>query len=407
MKNTLMTLLFITSTTFVSECASAEPTAMPEAPAGVASIENKSFQPGELWKDHNGVPINAHGGGILFHNGIYYWFGEHKVEGTLGNTAQVGVHVYSSKDLYDWKDEGIALAVSDDPQSEITKGCILERPKVIYNAKTGKFVMWFHLELKGQGYKAARSGVAVADTPTGPFTYLYSMRPNAGVWPLNFPKDQQLPLSPKEFTHLKSLKISGGNGANSDGAKGFLVRRDFEGGQMARDMTLFVDDDGTAYHVFASEENSTLHISQLSEDYLKPAGRYIRTFEGQYNEAPALMKHLGKYYLISSGCTGWAPNAARSAVADEILGNWTSLGNPSIGTEEQKKTTFDSQSTHILPVDGKPGAFIFMADRWRPKNAIDGRYVWLPLQFDARRHPILEWKDKWDLRAFERKPAVP
>ena len=39
------------------------------------------FRPGELWLDDKGIPINAHGGGILLHDGVYYWFGEHKVEG--------------------------------------------------------------------------------------------------------------------------------------------------------------------------------------------------------------------------------------------------------------------------------------------------------------------------------------
>src|SRR5881409_2231476 len=87
---------------------------------------SSSFRPGELWLDNNGVHINAHGGGVLFHDGVYYWFGEHKIEGEAGNAAHVGVHVYSSTDLYNWKDEGIALAVSDDPRSPITRGCILE-----------------------------------------------------------------------------------------------------------------------------------------------------------------------------------------------------------------------------------------------------------------------------------------
>lgn len=79
------------------------------------------FRPGAQWLDDKGVPINAHGGGILFHDGIYYWFGEHKVAGNAGNKAQVGVHVYSSTNLYSWKDEGIALAVSQDPKSEIAR----------------------------------------------------------------------------------------------------------------------------------------------------------------------------------------------------------------------------------------------------------------------------------------------
>src|SRR5580704_544455 len=74
-----------------------------------------SFEPGAVWPDDHGVHINAHGGGILLHHGVYYWFGEHKIAGEAGNVAQVGVHVYSSRDLYNWKDEGIALPVSTDP----------------------------------------------------------------------------------------------------------------------------------------------------------------------------------------------------------------------------------------------------------------------------------------------------
>ena len=132
------------------------------------------FKPGQIWKDNNGVHINAHGGGLLFYDDTYYWFGEHKIRGRKGNTAQVGVHCYSSKDIYNWLDEGIVLKVSEDPKSDIGKGCILERPKVIYNKKTNKFVMWFHLELKSQRYKSARSGVAVSDTPAGPYTFLNS-----------------------------------------------------------------------------------------------------------------------------------------------------------------------------------------------------------------------------------------
>ena len=119
------------------------------AAACVSCGEERSFKPAELWADENGVPINAHGGGIIFHKGRYWWFGEHKTEGGGGNRANVGVHCYSSKNLYDWRDEGIALAVAPEGSgSPIEKGCILERPKVIYNAATGKFVMWFHLELK-------------------------------------------------------------------------------------------------------------------------------------------------------------------------------------------------------------------------------------------------------------------
>ena len=77
--------------------------------AAGAADKLTAFEPTQEWPDNNGVHINAHGGGVLFHDGVYYWFGEHKIGGRRGNTAQVGVHCYSSTDLYNWKDAGVAL----------------------------------------------------------------------------------------------------------------------------------------------------------------------------------------------------------------------------------------------------------------------------------------------------------
>jgi hypothetical protein len=54
----------------------------------------------------------------------------------------------------------------------------------------------------------------------------------------------------------------------------------------------------------------------------------------------------------------------------------------------------------VLQVPGHAGQFIFMADRWRPKNPIDGRYVWLPIRFDHSA-PVLEWKESWTLDIFD------
>lgn len=361
---------------------------------------SEPLQNGQLWPDNNGVHINAHGGGVLFHDGVYYWYGEHKIAGGAGNVAHVGVHVYSSRDLLNWTDAGIALKVSDDPASDITKECVLERPKVIFNAKTGKFVMWFHLELKGKGYDAARSGVAVADKPTGPFTYLRSERPNAGVWPVNVTDEQKAALATIEA--LKGQTFSGG--PNPDTPKQPILARDFSGGQMARDMTLFVDDDGKAYHIFSSEENSTLHISLLSDDYLSHAGKYIRIFENRWHEAPAICKRQGRYWLLTSGCTGWAPNAARAATAPSIWGPWTEIGNPCRGVNPANnlgpEKTFGGQSTFILPVQGKRDAFVAMFDIWRPDNAIDGRYVWLPMRFEGDGFTVT-WADAWTTNDFD------
>lgn len=349
---------------------------------------------GGIWPDDQGRHINAHGGGVLFHDGVYYWYGEHKITGKAGNLAHVGVHVYASRDLVNWRDAGIALAVSDDPQSEIAAGCVLERPKVVYNRRTGKFVMWFHLEPKGQGYHAARSGVAVSVSPVGPFQYLRSVRPDAGVWPDNATPEQKASVA--ETAALRGRIFSGG--VNDEVPRLPILARDVEDGQMARDMTIFVDDDGQAYHIYSSEENSTLHLSLLTDDYLSHAGRYVRLFEHRWHEAPALCKHGGRYWMIMSGCTGWSPNAARAATAPAIWGPWTEIPNPCRGVNPQNdlgpEKTFGGQSTFIFPVHGDENRLVAMFDIWRPADAIDGRYVWLPMVFCETDFTI-PWRDFW------------
>lgn len=341
----------------------------------------RDFTPGRLWLDTDGRIINAHGGGMLYQDGTYYWYGEHKAERALD--ALVGVTCYSSTDLLNWRYEGVALSVSEDPMSPIAKGCILERPKVIYCAKTGKYVMYFHLELKGQGYGAANVGVAVSDTPVGPFTLLRNGRVNPGRWPIGMTGKEKMPdRQPEWWTPEWRAAID----------KGLLVHRDHEGGQMSRDMTLYVDDDGKAYHIYSSEENLTLQVAELTDDYLSHTGRYIRIDPAGHNEAPAVMKRGGRYYMITSGCTGWVPNEARLLTADSMMGPWTRHGNPCKGDNADK--TFFSQGTYILPVAGQPDTFIFMADRWIPDNPIDSRYVWLPIEFEDDM-PVIRWRDHW------------
>jgi Glycosyl hydrolases family 43 len=347
------------------------------------------FAPGDLWLDTDGHPINAHGGGILFHDGVYYWYGEYKTGKTFlpdcnkswGGTRVdvIGVSCYSSTNLYDWKNEGIVLsAVADDPHSDLYTDNVLERPKVIYNQATKQFVMWMHIDT--MDYSAARSGVAVSDKPTGPFKYLGSFRPNAGVWPENLTSADQEP-----------------------GDTNSLVQ-DFKDGQMARDQTVFVDDDGKAYLFYSSEENPTMHVTLLSDDYLRPAGKYDRIFIGRSMEAPTVFKRDGKYYLIASGCTAWAPNAARLTVADNILGPWTELGNPCTGPDADK--TFHSQSTFVLPVQGQTNSFIFMADRWNQWDLPDSRYVWLPVEFSEDGKPVLHWYNRWSLNTVSPSRSV-
>ena len=325
--------------------------AAPPASAAPASAAPALIRPGEVWKDTDGQFINAHGGGMLLHQGTYYWYGEIKNGRTWapdsnrswGGTRVMmeGVSCYSSPDLLRWKNEGNALPChQDDPSSKIHKSKVLERPKVVFNARTGKFVMWMHID--SEDYRLAEAGVAVADRPTGPFTFLGALRPD---------------------------------------------------GAMSRDLTVFADDDGKAYLFYASEENATLHISLLADDYLKPAGKFVRVFENRSMEAPAVFKRGGKYYLVASGCTGWAPNAARSAVADSIWGPWRELGNPARGP--QAEITFRGQSTYVLPVAGQKDAFIFMADRWNQWDLAKSRYLWLPVRFTAEGFEV-PWQDAWD-----------
>ena len=355
---------------------------------------SRLLRPGALWPDDQGVHVNAHGGGVLDFEGRYYWFGEHKVEGEAGNSAQVGVHCYSSRDLYNWKDEGVVLpVVKDDPGHDLAVGSIVERPKVIHNRKTGKFVMWFHLERKGTGYASARSGVAVADRVTGPYAYRGSFRPNAGAWPRG--------IRPEQKVQVEAAAKHGYSGGDlpDEPDRLNLLARDFEGGQMARDQTLFVDDDGTAYHVYASEENSTPPHLPPHRRLPRPGGRLRAGLPGPLHGGPRPLQARRPLLPHRLRLHGVGPNAARSAVADSIWGPWTELGNPAVGPDAE--LTFDSQSTFVLPVRGRPGAFVFMADRWRPENAIDGRYVWLPVLFRNGRVEI-EWRDEWDLGAFDR-----
>ena len=357
----------------------------------IATGAQAGIKPGAVWPDDRGVHINAHGGGVLKSGDTYYWFGEHKADTT--SSAMVGVTCYSSKDLEHWTYRGVALAVTDRKGSDIERGCILERPKVVYNKKTGKYVMWFHLELKGRGYAAARYGVAVADKAEGPYTYLRSGRVNPKIWPENTPKPDTEALTsalngnpkldwwtPEWMEYVK---------------KGMYTWRDYDGGQMARDQTVYVDDDGKAYHIYSSEENLTLQIAELTDDYTAHTGRYVRVAPGGQNEAPAIMKRNGVYWMITSGCTGWAPNKARMFTATSIWGPWKQLPNPCVGPNAD--LTFGGQSTYILKLDDRPDTYIFMADIWRPKHPSDARYIWLPLKFKADGTPVVEWQDEWSL----------
>ncbi len=326
---------------------------------------DSEFHPGAVWRDVDGQPIQAHGGGILFYHKIYYWYGEDRTPGIRSAVA-----CYSSPNLYDWKREGVALWQTNLPRY-FGSPTFVERPKVIFNPRTKKFVMWMHAEQAGYLYACA--GIATSDTPTGLFKYLKTFRPVTNDF--NFPADE--PIAQKQY------------------------------GATFRDMNLFVDDNGRAYVFYAGEDNWTMYVVRLNRDFTGPETpavenkTFARILVRAHREAPAPFKANGRYYLITSACTGWAPNAADCAVAKNVLGPYQSLGNPCVGTNAD--TTFGTQSTFVLPAPGRKGKFIFMADAWRPRNLSDSRYIWLPLVLKRDGPTTLSWVDRWDLSVFKKK----
>ncbi|MEM6821747.1 MAG: glycoside hydrolase family 43 protein [Verrucomicrobiota bacterium] len=289
-----------------------------------------------IWLDQNGTAINAHGGGVLSYENQYYWYGEHKLIGKSENDkADGGVHCYSSQDLLSWKDEGVVLSVDyENKNSDLAYGCILERPKVQYNASTETFVMLFKLFLKGVGYDTCYVGVAQSPLPAGPFTYVH------------------------KFLGTNSEKGSG-------------------------DFAFFVDKNNEAFHIASQKPGHHLYGGLLTEDYLRPSGEY-QPLEGisPHTEAPCIFKENDTYWLLASGCTGWTPNPARLFCSSNLFGPWENKGNPMTGINPNNQLgpekTFGAQSTCIFDVIDPPGSRIAMFDVWRPENPIDGRYIWLP-----------------------------
>jgi len=287
---------------------------------------------GALWYDDRDSLINAHGGGILYEKGRYYWFGERR-----GAHLSEGVNVYSSRDLSGWKYEGLAFSPVADTLSDIAYGCVMERPKVLYNRRTGKYVMWFHLELRGQGYSAARAGVAVSDRLTGPYHFVKSFRPN---------------------------------------------------GNMFRDMTLYADEGEGAYAIYSSRDNYDMRMVRLSDDYLSATAQDSLLFS-QHREAPAMFRYKGVYYLYTSACTGWRPNKMSLHVAGSIRGPWRLVDREVIGGEGAD-STFGGQPAYVVPV--KEG-FVFIADRWNPQDLRDSRYLFLPVEMRGGL-PYVGWREE-------------
>ncbi|KAJ3128311.1 hypothetical protein HK098_004720 [Nowakowskiella sp. JEL0407] len=271
------------------------------------------------WKDVNGNPLHAHGGQIIQYQGTYYWYGETD----KADYTNKGVNVYSSPDLLKWTLRGTPVRASD-----INSGMggssvsVVERPKVLYNPNTKKFVMYIHVDTSD--YSLASVGVFTSSSPTGPFTYVRVMRPN---------------------------------------------------GNESRDMGVFLDDDGTPYIMYASGHvNTGLTISTLSSDWTN-YGTVQSTITGGL-ESPTIMKGNGGYYLFLSKTTGWSPNPGILYWASSLKGPWWDNGQ--LGPNN----TYNSQPTFLLPLVGSNGKtkYVYMGDRWNHPNLKDATYVWLRLK---------------------------
>jgi beta-xylosidase len=320
-----------------------------------------------VWPDVQGERINAHGFSILYHGGRYYWYGAHKIEGlTESQSNEAGVRCYTSTDLLNWENAGMVLSKTTQGMSpEVAHAGIFDRPKVIYIPATGRFVMYFKLydPISPDGKlvtKVAYVGVATATQPTGPFEY--------------------------------QGKFLGGGSETGSG-----------------DFAIFQDEDGAAYHIAVrkpdtARKDKPLVCGRLSADGLRPSGEYV-VMEGVENatEAPALFRRAGKVYLLGSGSSGWAPNAARLFVADHLTGPYRSLGNPCQGMNPHNKLgpekTFGGQSTFVFPVPDREDKFIAMFDINKPDDPVNAGYIWLPLEFTPG-GPSIEWRDEWDLSVF-------
>ncbi|MEU9570794.1 RICIN domain-containing protein [Streptomyces massasporeus] len=301
------------------------------ATAGPAQAAPQKITNGTQFTDTSGSPVHAHGGGVLKVGSYYYWFGEHR---NADNTFRY-VDAYRSSDLKNWEFRNHVLTEASDPELATAN---IERPKVMYNAATGTFVMWMHKE-NGTDYSEARAAVAFSDTVDGDYTWKGSFRP--------------------------------------------LDRH------MSRDITVFTDTDGAGYMISAARENYDLQIYRLTADYTGIASLVANPWPGGHREAPALFKRNGVYFMLTSGATGWNPNQQQYATATSIAGPWSAMRN--VGDS----TAYGSQTAFVLPVQGTLGtSYLYLGDRWGNSfggTVNDSRYVWLPLAFSNATTMSMSW----------------
>ena len=313
-----------------------------------------------MWRDTDGNIINASDGGVIFANGKYHWYGQalrpfpesHGPEG--GQKTDVGVVMYESDDLLNWRYEGVILATSNDPESALYGPMRFERPKIIYNDKTGKYVLWCHyVKYPGDHGRlpgTAEAGIAVCDTVNGKYEWVGTCRPIGDGW--------------------------------------------------VRDSSLYKDRDGSAYfiydkHVGGEVEDRCIHVVKLSDDYLSCTDTYSRIEAAAWREAPAVVYRDGYYYIVTSGLTGWQTNRAQAFRARHLLDRWEDIGDPCI--DDVTHTTFNTQSTYAFPIEGKNEEYIVMFERHNTSNFLECSYVWLKPEFTNDKKIRFRYTREWKL----------
>lgn len=299
----------------------------------VSKAASEAIIPGGNWIDTHGKSLQAHGTGMIKVGKTYYWFGENRAQ---NNVSFVAISCYSSDDLVHWKFRGNVLTLQKS--GDLGPNRVVERPKVVYNASTKTYVMYLHID--SANYSEAKVGVATSKKIDEDYTYRGSYNP---------------------------------------------------GGNQSRDMTVFQDTDGSAYLIYATNNNYALNIDRLSSNYLSDVGN-VYTFNTRL-EAPGMFKANGRYYLISSSPTGWAPNANTYVSATSLSGPWTVPSS----LAPNSPNTYDSQDAYILPVTGSRGTtYIYMGDRWDSTGLGNSRYIWLPLIFNGT-DISLSYYDAWTI----------
>ncbi|MHB9032106.1 MAG: family 43 glycosylhydrolase [Anaerolineae bacterium] len=294
-----------------------------------------TIRPGQVWLDTNGQRIQAHGGSIFFENGTFYWYGENKEKTVPGSGIwHWGVRCYSSKDLYNWQDLGLIIPpVTDDPTSALHPSSFMDRPHILFNKMTGKYVAWLKIMEKDGGQ---RSTVLTADRMLGPYTIV-----RTGYRPLDM---------------------------------------------NAGDLDMVVDPVTNKGYYYFEKVHTELICADLTDDYTAVTGTYSshfpRNFPPYVREAPAHFYRNGLHYLFTSGTTGYHPNPSEVACAPDYHGPWKLLGNPHVN--DPSESSFRSQITSVFKHPYKQDLYIALADRWLVDYpAVPGMYRYLARMYES------------------------